>query len=519
MRGPDLFPLVSKRDGSRDSPIPVSEPTTIAPACEATAIETASPRRRSEASVGAFWSFAGYGGSQLIRLVSNLILTRLLFPEAFGLMAMVTVFMQGLQLFSDVGVGPNIVQNERGDDPRFLNTAWTMQVIRGFALWMIAWVGAAPFAEFYGEPVLATLIPISGFTAFVAGLNSTKLYSQLRKLALKRFVSVDLLSQAAGVVAMLTWAAFDRSVWALVSGGITSCIVKAVLTHTILPGPRNHLAWDTQAVAAILRFGGWIFFSTILTFLDRQADKLTFATMIPMSVMGVYSNGVMIATLPVLALGHISHNVLFPLYSRVLQRNEEVAPVFARARFSVLILAGWSLSGFIAGGQVGIDLLYEENFSGAGWIVRMLSVGAWFSIMEGTNGSAFLARGKANMLALANSGKLIGMVILIPLGYSIAEFPGAVAAYALTEVFKYSISAITIAKAGLSNWRRDLFLSVIVAAAAVIGSYAGELISHVTDNNLLAAIAVFVSVSVAWAPLALTWKKGLKRDGYSPFGD
>jgi hypothetical protein len=58
----------------------------------------------------------GRTGSQALRLLSNLILTRLLFPEAFGLMAIVTAVMTGLQLFSDLGVGPSVIQNESGEE-------------------------------------------------------------------------------------------------------------------------------------------------------------------------------------------------------------------------------------------------------------------------------------------------------------------------------------------------------------------------------------------------------------------
>jgi hypothetical protein len=61
----------------------------------------------------------------------DLILTRLLFPEAFGLMALVQVFMGGLQMFSDLGVNMSIIQSKRGEDPDFLNTAWTFQILRG----------------------------------------------------------------------------------------------------------------------------------------------------------------------------------------------------------------------------------------------------------------------------------------------------------------------------------------------------------------------------------------------------
>ena len=90
-----------------------------------------SSEAKSKLLNGSLWTFFGYGSSQIIRLGSNLVLARLLFPEAFGIMSLVTVVMQGLTMISDLGVGPSIIHSKRGDDPNFLNTAWTIQVIRG----------------------------------------------------------------------------------------------------------------------------------------------------------------------------------------------------------------------------------------------------------------------------------------------------------------------------------------------------------------------------------------------------
>lgn len=509
--------LLGPRESHGAAPRPVTELST--PPTEPRVPASAPREPLSRASRGALWAGLGYAGTQGVRLASNLLLTRLLFEEAFGIMALVTVFMQGLQLFSDVGVGPNIVQSERGDDPRFLNTAWTMQVVRGFLLWVVSCAVAVPFAAFYDEPLLASIVPVSGFTAFLAGLNSTKLYTELRRVALKRFVLVDLASQIASMLAMVSWALVDRSVWALVSGGLVGGVVKTLLTHLALPGPRNRLAWDPTAVRAIFRFGGWIFFSTILTFLDRNAHTLIFAKVITTAQLGVYQIGVMVATLPTLALGHLTHNVLFPLYSRVIQAGGDVGPVFRRARLSVLIVAGWVLSGFMAGGQTAIDLLWDERYSDAGWALRLLSAGAWFSLMEVTNGSAFLARGKANMLVISNTTKLLTTLFLIPCGFVLGGFQGAVCAYAGTELFKYAVSAETIARVGLSSWRRDLAVSAHVLAAALLGSFTGELVRSTSGSVILSAVAVFASVTLAWTPLALGWKRHLAREGTSFFGD
>jgi O-antigen/teichoic acid export membrane protein len=103
---------------------------------------------------------------QALRLGSNIVLAWLLFPEAFGLMLLVNVFMQGLQMFSDIGIGPSIIQNKRGNDPDFLNTAWTIQAIRGFVLWFIACVLAWPIAWIFAhnDPLawkLVLLIPVA----------------------------------------------------------------------------------------------------------------------------------------------------------------------------------------------------------------------------------------------------------------------------------------------------------------------------------------------------------------------
>ncbi|MEM7517573.1 MAG: oligosaccharide flippase family protein, partial [Planctomycetota bacterium] len=455
---------------------------TAAPPTQREAESAAPTRGARSATHGAFWSFAGYGGSQVIRLGANLLLTRMLFREHYGLMAFTTVFMQGMQMFSDIGLGPNIVQNERGDDPRFLNTAWTMGVIRGFALWLIACIGAVPFAMAYRQPILALIIPLSGFTALLAGVNSTKLFSRVRDLDLKRFVSIDLASQIAGALTMIAWALVDRSVWALVAGGIVAAIVKCALSHLALPGEDNHFAWDASAASSIFRFGMWIFLSTILAFLDRQGHTLIFGQLIPIALLGVYSIATMLAQMPAMSLGHLCQNVLFPLFSRLRNRGEAVAPVFLRARFSLLVVSGWALAGFIGGGTTAIDLLYSEDFRGAGWMLSLLSIGSWFSILESTNGSALLSSGKANFVAASGAAKVIALVLLIPLGFHLGGFPGAVLACALTDFFKYAVSATAVASLGFSAWRKDLLLSGYVAATAGAGYLAASAIRHEQDG-------------------------------------
>ena len=86
------------------------------------------------------WVISGHVISQSLRFGGNLILTRLLVPEMFGVMAIVTIVMGGLVMFSDIGLLQNIVQSKRGEELDYLNTAWTIQIIRGFFIFFIALV-------------------------------------------------------------------------------------------------------------------------------------------------------------------------------------------------------------------------------------------------------------------------------------------------------------------------------------------------------------------------------------------
>src|SRR5258708_13138289 len=84
------------------------------------------------------WSIAGYGINLAIRFGTNLLMTRVLAPEMFGVMAVASMIMVGLSMFSDIGLRQNVIQSSRGNDPSFLNTAWSMQIILCLFLWAFA---------------------------------------------------------------------------------------------------------------------------------------------------------------------------------------------------------------------------------------------------------------------------------------------------------------------------------------------------------------------------------------------
>ena len=287
---------------------------------------------------GSIWSMVQYGSGQLIRLGSNLILWRLLYPDAFGLMAIVNSFIVGLAMFSDIGIGQNVVRHERGEEPDFLNTIWTIQVLRGLALMVLAIAGAIPVAHFYHQRELAGLIPMVALGSGISAFNSTKLYSASRRMALGRLTMIELVSQVAALVAMNIWAYLQHSVWALAGGAAIGSAVKLALSHLALPGIRNRFRWERTTLDEVSHFGRWILISTILTFFASASDRLIFGKLVSIATLGVYSIGAVWATIPGYVVGHVVGNVLFPLISRV--KRSELPVTFRNLRGTVLIGRG-----------------------------------------------------------------------------------------------------------------------------------------------------------------------------------
>lgn len=461
---------------------------------------------------GSFWAIAGYGGSQVLRLGGNLILWRLLYAEAFGLMAIVNVFMQGLAMFSDVGIGPSIIQNPRGEDPDYQNTAWTIQVGRGVALLIAALALAKPVASFYGEPQLASLIPVVSVGAFIAGFNGTRLFTATRRIALGRLTVMDLLSQAVGLTVMIAWGFAFRNIWALVVGGIASNAVRMAMSHTFLPGTPNRLRWEPDSARALIHFGRWIFFSTLLAFAVSQSDRLIFGKLIPMSVLGVYSIATVWAQLPASVLDRVFSSVVFPLLSRLHNQQVNVSSTYLAARRPWLLLCGLGISCLMAGGPLLIRFLYDARAGAAGWIVQVLAAGTWLYALETANSTALLALGKPSWVAIGSAAKLAGMVVCIPLGMAHFGFPGAVAGLAGSELLRYFTSVYGVRRFKIPGFLEDVQLSGMVIGTTALGAFVERRVSaHLTGLEasslkvalVIEGLCVALVVSACWGALYL----------------
>ena len=426
---------------------------------------------RARAMRSSAMTILGFGGGNFLRLVSNLILTRLLFPEAFGLMAIVQVFLGGLQMFSDIGIKTSIIQSARGDDPDFLNTAWTLQIVRGFLLWLAACAMAWPAARIYDEPMLLQLLPVVGLTTIVAGFTTTKIAAANRHLRLGRQVGIDLGTQAVGIVIMVILAWIMRSVWALVIGSLITAALRNILLHRLLPGVSNRFRWDPVSAREMIRFGKYIFLATAAGFLINQGDRAILGAFIPLAELGVYSVGMFLGTLPFLLGRAVNNNVVQALY-RMKPPAENAAnrAQIHRAR-RLLVVGTLAISAVLSYGGIWLtNLLYDPRYHLAGPMIVLFGLSMVPQLVFNGYGGALLSNGDSRrhfqLLAATALVQTALMFLMIPW----IGVVGAILAPGLASLATYPMKNAYTARYKANDIRGDitfLALGFVVNGLAV----------------------------------------------------
>ncbi|MCC0176142.1 oligosaccharide flippase family protein [Waterburya agarophytonicola K14] len=420
---------------------------------------------KKQAISGTAWTILGYGTSQSLRLGSNLILTRLLVPELFGLMALVSVFLMGLNLFSDVGIYPSIIQNKRGEDPVFLNTAWTVQVIRGFALWIGCLLIAFPVAQFYEEPRLQLLLPIVGLNSIINGFNSTNLPILQRRMEIGKLIRFELGIQIISLIVMITWAWFSPSIWALVVGNLVSTTVEMIWSHRLLKNSVQSFAWDREVVKELTSFGKWIFISTAMTFLASEIDRLMLGKLFSLEMLSFYIIAFTFADIPRQIVSKLSFQVLYPVIVKYASLPRKVLKEkMMKPRWIMLLGQAIALTMLISFGDYLITILYDARYVQATWILPILALGLWPLMLSITSDKALLAIGSPNYAAWGNLWKFIYMAIALPLGFHFYGILGAVIVIAFNDLPFYGLISYGLCCEKLSTVRQDIEATLILMA-------------------------------------------------------
>lgn len=427
----------------------------------------------------------GHVAGYVFRLASTLIMTRLLAPEVFGVIALAAVVQAVTSLLSDVGLRQAIIQSPRGDAPAMLNTAWTIQIGRGFLIWGVcaAVAGAlhlggihGVFAEgsAYAHPDLAMVIVMGGLSAAIMGFQSTKAITTTRHLQFGRPITIELIAQAIGLTVMVALGWGTRSIWAIVVGGIVTSLIAVVLSHTWLEGMSNRVRWERVAARELFSYGGWVLLSSVLFAAASNGDRLLLGAWVDASTLGLYSIALNLAMIVEGFAGRLFGSVAMAALSEI-ARDDPARLRVAYKRLRVPVDAAMiGAAGFLfAFAPTLVDILYDDRYQGAGRTLQILS----FSLLVaryGLNESAYMALGHPALLTWTHLLKVVCVYTLVPLGYELFGYDGALVAIALHGLPRVLLLMQFNRKFNLNDFRFEfwiLFLWPVGYAAGVASTW------------------------------------------------
>jgi O-antigen/teichoic acid export membrane protein len=382
------------------------------------------------------------GANVVLRLGSNLILVHLLVPKVFGLVAITTLVATALALLTETAVWISIVRKGNTVEQKWLDQLWSLQAIRGVILWLISVALGPVIASAYHEPQLIWLLPVANFYLLITGLESLQPFVQQRELRPGLRFKVQLTSQVVGSSVQIVLALLSPTAWALIAGLLIGTTTSTVLSHiwARAPFPRPHLT--RGFLREQWKLASWLILSTGLGFFGGQIDRLLFPAWFGISMFGVYSIALTLASALLLLGQGWADSVFMPAIAKTTQDGRRGAIQLTRRLTRVAVIYAGAASALLGGiGPAFFLALYPKGFASAAIFIQILAVTTYATFLTYLHRRTFLYQGMVRLEASIEATRLVMFLGFLGLAYLIGQHPTSVqyvAFYALVQVVVYA---------------------------------------------------------------------------------
>lgn len=366
--------MTSTRDTStQGAPVDVRQSGAVAPSL------------RQRVLTGGVVAAFGFGLQNVLRLVSNLVLTRLLVPEAFGLMSVAISFNIWALMLTEIGIGQSVIRSKNSDDPAFLHTAWVMQIARNILIASFIFLSALTvFAlrtggivsadTIFADPRLPWVMAAMAGQIIFTGIVSLKPALASRRLALKRVVAVEVASQLVTMTFSILFALNGFGVWSLVIGVNAGGLFFCGASYLFFSGPSMRFRFHKEHFGEIFHFGKWLIVSSFFGFIINRGDHMILGWLMPGERFSLYA----VAMIWIgAAMGLIQtgiSRIFYPSFSEAYRENPELlTQQYQKVRNVVdgfVIVAAFGVF-FLA--EPFLKFIYTEEFHEVGVYARLLA--------------------------------------------------------------------------------------------------------------------------------------------------
>jgi O-antigen/teichoic acid export membrane protein len=357
------------------------------------------------------WMLGLRMSERLLGVIRTLILARLLSTEAFGIMGVTLLAMSTLETFSQTGFEIALIQKQE-DIRSYLDTAWTLQLIRGFLLFLVLIITAPLIAYFFESPESAMVIRAMSIIELLKGVTNIGVIYFQRSLDFnKQFTyqfSATVMNLVTATVAALIW----RNVWALVLGLLIGQITRCFLSF-VKQSYRPKLYIDWQKAREMFGFGSWVLATNIVVFLAVNGDDFLLGKLLGVATLGLYQMAFRFANLATTDITRVISQVTLPAYAKLQSDTTKLRLAFLKTLEAVISI---TVPIFAIIFFLGFD--FTRIFLGEEWMpmvtgMQILSVSGVIRAIIATGGPLFNAVSQPKLNFQMNFIRMSVMVIMV----------------------------------------------------------------------------------------------------------
>jgi len=416
-----------------------------------------------------FWVFGSRVIERAFYITRLIILARILAPHDFGLLGIAMLTMLTLENFSQTGFQAALIQKKENIE-EYLNSAWTVGIIRALILFIILFFIAPYVAVFFKTFQAEPIIRVIGLSILLQAFTNIGIIYFQKELEFNKQVVFQLSGTLADFVVAVPAALILRSVWALVFGLLAGNATRLVVSYFLHPY-RPHLSLDIEKAKELFSFGKWVLGSSILMFLIIQGDDIFVGKLLGATMLGFYQMAYRFSNTPATEITHVISQVTFPAYSK-LQNN---IPRLREAYLKILQLNAF-LSFLLSGLIFALAPDFTKIFLGERWMpmvpaMQILVFAGLLRSIAATAGYIFYGVGKPK---IDTTWQVVRFFIIATLIYPFTVKWGITGAsvVVLLSIFisciGFSFMAIKITECELKKYAKMLILPLVNGSIVIL---------------------------------------------------
>ncbi len=413
--------------------------------------------------------------STLIRLVSSLVLTRVLLPEAYGIITIVLSVMYIIGNILDTNVTLFIVRDKKAEEPRYLSTAWTMRLGRSVLSAVVLFACAPLIAtKIYDLPSLT--LPLRAFSVWFLfdGFNSLAFSVAIRRKQARLLMYSELASSVLTTTFVIIYCYRYHTYWGIVFAILLDRLIITVLSWQFYRELRPRLFFDLAAAREILVFSKFTIPSSFLTLGLTQFDKVVFLRLFDLRLLGIYSLAGNISGAIESVIGKISQSVLYPRCAQNFRDNPDTAAKRYYTENTKLFASILAMPAALCGAaHLVITLLYDSRYSQAGSVLQALAFRGVLLSFASSAEDLLISAGEFHVILTGNVLRAAWIVVGSLVGYHFFGFLGFIYGLSLSGLPPLCYYLWLQKSKGLLIAKYELY-KVAFALAVGIASYIGS---------------------------------------------